>query len=236
MYQKPRQILQLAAISQCVSRSVSRQIGEAYRLLASTRIAEHRSRVALDGIKVRPVTRLYQSFDQGLQLVKLVFPGDQSRLAGMDDDQVVDAQGGDQAAVIGDDDRAGRVASDRHRPGSRCRRSRVSRRLASARQSPTSFQTIRDLEHPHVRGVFHDGLVDRHALERREKPRQRLGLVRRAERQRRSAREPIARFGLCFFSSSRIVRARQTKIPAFQAKLPAARNCSAVALSGFSRN
>ena len=39
-----------------------------------------------------------------------------------------------------------------------------------------------------------------------------------------------------FCSSSRIVRARQTKIPAFQAKLPAARNCSAVARSGFSRN
>src|SRR4028118_1611891 len=47
-----------------------------------------------------------QPLDQGLELVELVLPGHQGGAAGLDDDQVVDAQGRDQAAVVGDDDAA----------------------------------------------------------------------------------------------------------------------------------
>ena len=60
--------------------------------------------------EIRPETCRSQSFDQGLELVKLVFAGDQRGLARMDDDQVIDAQGRNDAAVVGDDDRVPGIA------------------------------------------------------------------------------------------------------------------------------
>ncbi len=48
-----------------------------------------------------PVARPGQPFDQGLEPVELVLAGDQGGAAGLDDHQVGDAEGGDQAAVVG---------------------------------------------------------------------------------------------------------------------------------------
>ena len=110
------------------------------------------------------------------------------------------------------------------------------RRLATARQSPTSLQPVGNLEHPHVACVFHDGLVDRHALEPGNS-RARVSASAGVPMARRIGSSAFGELGVdASRISSRIVRARQTKIPEFQAKLPAARNRSAVARSGFSRN
>src|SRR5208337_1902222 len=57
-------------------------------------------------LKILPISLVPEVFDQPFQLVELAAPGDQGRLAGLDHDDVVEAERGNQAAVVvGDDDR-----------------------------------------------------------------------------------------------------------------------------------
>ena len=59
------------------------------------------------------MSRLLKIFDQPLELVKLGFASDQGRAGGLDDDEVVDAERGDEIAFVGDDDRIRRI-DDEH--------------------------------------------------------------------------------------------------------------------------
>ena len=172
---------------------------------------------------------------RALSLSSWSFRATSVALPGMDDDQVVDAERRHQAAVVGDDDRVGRVAGDDVALDGVAGRVVVEKAGDGAPVADV-VPVVGDLEHADVGGVFHDGLVDRHALQSGEMPRQGLAPRRECRGLRRIGSRPAASSGRWVRSSSRMVRARQTKIPEFQAKLPAARNRSAVSRSGFSRN
>src|SRR5208282_6065778 len=94
---------------------------------------------------------------------ELAAAGDQGRLAGLDHDDVVEAERGDQAAVVGDDDRV------RGLVGEHVALDDVALRVLGkqvGQGSPVAdvVPVVTDFEYADVRGFFHHGLVDRGAL------------------------------------------------------------------------
>src|SRR5208282_4823672 len=83
----------------------SEEVNRPLRTLAWTNRSRSLGKFVFMRSKILPISLVPEAFDQPFQLVELAAAGDQGRLAGLDDDDVVEAERGDQAAVVGDDDR-----------------------------------------------------------------------------------------------------------------------------------
>ncbi len=147
----------------------------------------------------------------------------------------VDPQRRDQAAVVGDDDAAGGL--DRHdRPLDRIPVGVGRDEFGEGPPVADVVPVVHDFEDADIRGLFHHGLVDRAPSPSLGYSRAMVWASSEVPSALRTRSRASASLGRCVARASRMARAFQTKIPAFQANRPSARNRSAVARSGFSRN